>query len=335
MDILGFAFSALVIVLAGTRLSAIADHLADRTGLGEALMGGVFLGATTSISGSVLSATAAWEGLTDLAISNAIGGIAVQTFFLVLVDIWYRGANLEHAAVSTTNTMLAGLLALLLTLPLIAQAVPAVTFVGIHPVTLILFLTYLGGLRYVAEERRNPMWEPRHTRETVEDTPEAPTDGAHLGRLWLQFTLLAALMVGAGLLLKTTGVSLAREWGLTHMVLGTLLTAITTSLPELVTTFAAVRRGALTLAIGGIVGGNSFDVLFLAFADIAYRDGSLYHTMTHQHLAYIALIIAMIIVLMLGLLRREKSGIANIGWESVLIGLLYLASLGLVVSGGP
>ena len=110
MDLIGFALSALIIALAGTRLSGIADRLADRTGIGEALMGGVFLGASTSISGSVLSMVSAYDGFTDLAVSNAIGGIAVQTFFLVLADIFYKKANLEHAAVSSTNIMLAALL---------------------------------------------------------------------------------------------------------------------------------------------------------------------------------------------------------------------------------
>ena len=52
-----------------------------------------------------------------------------------------------------------------------------------------------------------------------------------------------------------------------------LMTAVATSLPELVTTLAAVRRGAAQLAVGGIIGGNAFDVLFLSASDVAYRDG--------------------------------------------------------------
>jgi cation:H+ antiporter len=43
---------------------------------------------------------------------------------------------------------------------------------------------------------------------------------------------------------------------------------------ELVTTIAAVRRGALQLAVGGIIGGNTFDTLFLTAADVSYREGS-------------------------------------------------------------
>ncbi|MFW5739202.1 MAG: hypothetical protein ACOC1F_02430 [Myxococcota bacterium] len=51
----------------------------------------------------------------------------------------------------------------------------------------------------------------------------------------------------------------------------------------------AVRRGALTLAVGGIIGGNSFDVLFVAFADVAYRDGSIYHAITDRRVFLLSL----------------------------------------------
>ena len=107
-----------------------------------------------------------------------------------------------------------------------------------------------------------------------------------------------------------------------------------TSLPELVTSVAAVRRGALTLAVGGIIGGNAFDTIFVAFSDIAYRDGSIYHAITGQQVYLISLTILMTGVLLLGLLRREERGIVNIGFESFLILLLYVGSFTLLSFGG-
>lgn len=112
--------------------------------------------------------------------------------------------------------------------------------------------------------------------------------------------------------------------------LGGLFTAVATSLPELVTAIAAVKQGALTLAVGGIIGGNSFDVLFLAFADISYREGSIYHAITHRQLFIIAMTQAMTGILLLGLLRREKSGFANIGFESILVLMCYLIIIGIL-----
>lgn len=73
-----------------------------------------------------------------MAVSNALGGIAVQTFFLAIADMVYRRANLEHAAASAPNMMQNGLLIVLLALILLTPNLPEVTVWGIHPVTPIL-----------------------------------------------------------------------------------------------------------------------------------------------------------------------------------------------------
>ncbi|MFO7729475.1 MAG: hypothetical protein R6V86_01790, partial [Spirochaetia bacterium] len=98
-----FLAAVLIITLAGIKLSRSADIIADRTGLGEAVVGAVLLGAVTSLSGLTVTLLAAAQGLPQLAISNAFGGIAIQTVFLSIADISYRKANLEHAAASVEN----------------------------------------------------------------------------------------------------------------------------------------------------------------------------------------------------------------------------------------
>ncbi|MDZ7686363.1 MAG: hypothetical protein U5O39_16325 [Gammaproteobacteria bacterium] len=143
-----FSLCALAIALAGTRIARTVDHLADRTGIGEAAAGALLLGGATSLGGSVLSVTAAWNGHAELATSNALGGIAVQTFFLAIADMAYRKANLEHAAASLPNMMQNGLLIALLALIALAPNLPDVTLGGIHPVTPILVGSV--SLRYTA-----------------------------------------------------------------------------------------------------------------------------------------------------------------------------------------
>ena len=106
----GFLASAAVIAIAGTMLAGRADVLADRIGWGEALVGAVLLGGSTSLPGILTSVTTAYQGYPSLSISNAIGGIAVQTAFLAVADLFYRKANLEHAAASVAN-LFAGLAA--------------------------------------------------------------------------------------------------------------------------------------------------------------------------------------------------------------------------------
>lgn len=329
-----FGATVLAIAAAGTAMAVVADRLADRSGLGEAITGGLLLGASTSLSGFITSVSTAWQGYPDLALSNAVGGIAVQTAFLAVADITYRRANLEHAAASLPNLIQGALLICLLSLPLAAGLVPPVTLLGCHPVSFVVLIAYVFGMRLANQTQKEPLWGPKQTEETRTDVPDEPRGGRALYMLLLRFALLFVIVGIAGYVLGQSGIAIAGKTGLSQTIVGTLLTAVSTSLPELVTTLAAVRRGALTLAVGGIIGGNTFDVILVAASDIAYRDGSIYHAASPQPLFVIALTILLTAVLLLGLLRREKYGFANIGFESLLVLLIYAGGTAVLVALG-
>lgn len=335
VTLLIFGSSALVIAIIGTRMARIADRLADLTGLGEAVFGAALLGASTSIPGTVTSVFTAAAGRADLAVGNAVGGIAVQTAFLVIADLSFRRANLEHAAASVPNLINGALLCAMLSLPLLAATGPDLTLWQIHPISPVLLAVYAFGLRLASQTHDKPGWRPVQTRDTLIDAPEETDDGSvNKGRLWLSFLVSAAIVGVAGWLVGVAGIALVRHTGLSETLVGTLFTSVATSLPELVTSVAAVRHGALTLAVGGIIGGNTFDVLFLVFADVAYRDGSLYHGISAQPLFIISLTILLTSTLLLGLIRRERRGVANIGFESFAVLLFYFAGVAVLVLWG-
>lgn len=318
--------------VAGVLMSTTADILADRTGLGEAIVGGILLGISTSLSGVVTSITAAADGNASLAVSNAVGGIAAQTFFLAVADLFYRKVNLEHAAASPTNLLQLALLIGMLSLPLTAALVPPVALFAVHPVTPLLVAAYLAGLVVTKRARDEPMWQPQRTRETKEDTPDDESfRGPSTATLFVRFAVLAAALGVAGWGIAKTGAVIAEGAGISQSVVGALFTAVVTSLPELITTVAAVRRGAVTLAVGGIIGGNTFDVLFLVGADVAYRDGSIFHATASRDLFLLAWAILMAATLLLGLLRRERVGPAGIGFESNALIAIYAAGVAVQV----
>lgn len=327
------AGTALVIVFAGSKLAGIADRLADRTGMGEVIAGAVFVGGSTSLPGAIASMATAAEGYAQLSIGNAVGGLTAQTMFLAIADLAYRRANLEHAAASVTGLTQGVLLVTLLTLPLLAGSAPEVTFWGVHPATVMLLAGYVAGLRLLARIKDEPMWSPVQTRDTRNETdePDGDADAPSTRRLWRQFTIYAALTAIAGYFVGEASTALIDQTPLSEAAIGTLITGVANSLPELVTAIAAVRRGAVNLAVGDVIGGNSFEVLFLAAADIFYRKGSIYHEFTpgNQFTALVAIL--MTGVLLLGLLRRERHGVAGIGFESALVLLLYAASAAVLV----
>jgi cation:H+ antiporter len=317
-----------LVALTGVRLAKYAEHIARRTGLGQAITGAIFLGATTSLSGITTSTTAAWAGEAELAASNAVGGIAAQTVFLAIADMAYRKANLEHAAASDENMLQGALLIALLAIAMTGVMLPDYAILGVHPATPLLLLAYVFGQRLVFKAKGDDMWQPKvteHTQDEDEDKEQKDDhkDEGSMALLWIKFASCGLAIGVLGYLLAKSGVALAEETGLNQTVVGALFTAVATSFPELITAIAAVRRGALTLAVSDIVGGNTFDVIFLAVSDIAFREGSLYHAMGDRPVFLINLTVLMTSVLLLGLIRREKHGLGNIGFESTLLLAIY------------
>ncbi|MEZ5567939.1 MAG: hypothetical protein R3E54_06325 [Halioglobus sp.] len=331
LGILVFRLAALAIVTAGSRLARLSDELADRTGLGEALFGVLLLGCVTSLPDLAATLSAAMDARADLAMSNVMGSMAVNLAFLGIADIVYRKANLEHAAASPVNLMLAVLLIVLLTLPLLAIATPPVALLGVHPVTPLLVFAYLFGLHLVHRAQAKPMWLPRQTRQTVPDTPDQQRRGGLLEG-WLGFIALAALTCAAGWALMEAAKSIADNTGLSDTLVGGFLTALATSTPELVTTIAAIRCGALTLGVSNIFGTNCFNILVVAAADSGYLHGSIYHAVAPTQLLWGLVTILMSAILLLGMLRRQTYGFGRIGFESALMLTVYAVALAVIVA---
>ena len=315
---------ALIIGYFGIKMTKTARDLAKSTGMGEALMGAVFIGASTSLSGITTSVTAAASGYAELAVSNGLGGIAAQTAFLALADIAYRRANLEHAAASAENLFMSTFLLALLAVHALALSVPTLSIFGIHPATIALIIFYAFGVHLLARTHETPMWLPRITRDT---TAESKDQHQHkkkdLLRLWIEFASYAAIVAFAGWALAQLAIPLVEKTGLSHGIVGGFFTAVSTSIPELVVAITAVRMGALNLAVGDIIGGNAFDTLFIAASDIAYREGPIYADVSNAEQFWLANSILMISVLLMGLIYRERHGPGNIGLESVALLILY------------
>lgn len=320
------------IVLVAPRMVQTADRLADVTGLGEALVGAVFVGIATSLPDAVATLTPALAGLPDLAVGNALGGVLGQTAFLAVADIAYRRANLEHAAASLANLMQGTLLVTLLAVVLVALHTPDVAVLGVHPATILLPIVYGYGLRVVNEAEDAPMWRPTQTDETREDVPDDEEYDGGVARLWGRFAVFGLVLATAGFFLGRSGEALVAVAGLGESFVGVFITGVGSSLAELVVSISAVRAGALTLAVGNVIGGNTFDTMLLGLADIGYREGSVYAVVSGEQSAIVGAGIFMTAVLLLGLLRRERHGLGNIGIESSVVLVAYLGVLALLVT---
>lgn len=327
-----FAAATVVVVFVAPRMARVSDELTSRTRLGAALFGAVFLGASTSMPGIVVTVTAAVGGNAELAAANALGGIVAQTMFLALADVAYRKGAVQRAIVSRKSTAQLALVVALLALVVVALGAPAAA-VGPHVTTPLLVAGYLGGIfvirRMPADDADDDIDEasttdvPVESRGSTEHTEQEPS----LRSLWTRYAVFLVALAGSGVALVWAVEPIASSLGLQQAAAGGLLTALATSSPELLTALAAARRGALRLAVGDIAGGNAFDVLFLAAADVAVL-GALYPALGPIHVLMAGVALVLNAVLLVGFVRRGRAIRGTIAPESVVVLVGYACTAG-------
>ncbi|GGM72451.1 cation transporter [Longimycelium tulufanense] len=327
-SVAAFVLAGLLTVLCTVRLVGLGDALADRTGWGEAFFGAVFFGLVTSLSGLVMTGVSAAADHPELAYSNAVGGIAAQTLAIVLADATYRSANLEHAAASAQNLLFGCLLIVLLSTALLASFSPSPTVLGVHPASLLMVALYVGGLTLIRTQER-PLWRAVSTRETRPDVPteHGRFDTRRARSLWAEFAALALLVVVGGWVVARAAANMVAATGLTAGFVGAVFMGLVNAAPETVTAVAAVRRGAMTLAVAAIIGGNTLDALNLVVGDVAFRPGSLFHAAGTDQLFLTTAALLMTAVLLGGLLVRQRRGWFRLGFDGVLLIVIYLSAV--------
>ncbi|WP_231602756.1 hypothetical protein [Neorhodopirellula pilleata] len=143
-----FSVGAVLVWLAGTKLSKYVDLIADRTGLGKAFAGALLLGGATSLPELATTLTAAWSNAAEMAGANLLGGVVMQIAVLAVIDaVVLRGRPLTFFS-PQSSLLIAGVLLI----ALVALASAAVTSgelvsyggIGFWPV--LLFTAYVGSL---------------------------------------------------------------------------------------------------------------------------------------------------------------------------------------------
>ena len=137
--------------------------------------------------------------------------------------------------------------------------------------------------------------------------------------LWLGlFALMSAIIIGAGVLLAKAGDRIADVTGLGGLLIGMVLVAAATSLPEIAVAVSAVVEGSPDLAIGNLLGSNMANMALLALVDVIYR-GRVWHRVGSGHARTAAVAIALTSVAVLGILKPFGLTVGWVGVESIII----------------
>ncbi len=123
----------------------------------------------------------------------------------------------------------------------------------------------------------------------------------------LTFIASALVIIAAGSVLTHFVDDLAEKTGLGRLLLGSILLAGATSLPELVTDISAVRAGYVDLALGDLLGSSLFNLLILAGADLAFhRPGKMFSRSAARHILSGTLSIALTALVAMSILMGPK-----------------------------
>jgi cation:H+ antiporter len=194
-----------------------------------------------------------------------------------------------------------------------------------------LAAAYVASLYTIRRYEQRPEWiaanKPAEHADTGASLTAAGNPPRSLRGLVLRFVVAALGVLIAGSLVARTGEAIALQSGLGSSFVGATLVAVSTSLPEVSTTFKAVRLGAYGMAVSNILGTNAVSVALLLVGDIAYRGGPILDALDRPALFLAALGVVTTAIYLWGLLERRDKTVLGMGVDSAAVLACYLAGI--------
>jgi len=314
---LQFAFSAVVIVFAAIKLAEYGDVIAVRTKLSGMFIGTLLLAGATSLPELLSSLNALAVDAPDLAAGGMFGSSMFNMLTLAILDLLNQNARIlrrvamNHAMTASLANLMTGLVVFFILADLPAK----LGWVGMD--SLIIIVAYGVGIRIIQGNAAPPPPIPE------EKNDEIPS----LRRALLGFAGATAMLFVITPLLVRSADQIGTLTGLSAGFIGATLLAIVTSLPELVTTVAAVRFGAYDLAVGNLFGSNIFNMFALGLTDLFYFDG---HFISEINPTFaLAGLLALLLtgLALIGNLARIERRLKYVEIDALVIFIGYLAGM--------
>jgi cation:H+ antiporter len=329
-----FLASAAVIWVAGVRLTGTTDTIAARFGLGEALGGVILLAIATNLPEIAITASAAWSGELGVAVGNILGGIAIQTLVLVLLDAFgMKGEKrpLTYRAASLTLVIEGLLVIAVLILAVMATQLPASLILArVTPDAALIALFWVAGVWLIARANRGLPWHDAPDGQGKPKGHSKKNKGALTPGTLRAMAIFAAGAIAtlfAGITIEESGSALAGHIGMSGVLFGATVLAAATALPELSTGLTSTRLKDYQLAISDIFGGNAFlPVLFLLATLMSGKAVLPHASATDIYLA--ALGILLTCIYLAGLIFRPGRRILGLGIDSLAVLILYAIGIG-------
>lgn len=222
-----------------------AAGIAKKLGIPQLIIGLTIVAMGTSMPEAAVSITAALQENAGITIGNIVGSNILNILIILGVTALITNVAIQK---STLYYEIPYMIAITIVLMIFGITGGKITFIeGI--IFWLLFIVFLGYL-FVMSKKGNSQED-----EEVKDIP-----------VWkcILFMLVGGVMVVKGSDFAVSGASaIARFFGMSERFIGLTIVAFGTSLPELVTSVTAAKKGNAGIAIGNIVGSNIFNILFV------------------------------------------------------------------------
>ncbi len=240
--------------------------LAERTGLPKIVIGATVVSLGTTLPEAFVSVMAAYMGNPGLALGNGVGSIIADTGLIFGLTCVLATVPVNRFILNRTGWVQVGAATLLVVIAIAAlmtsEGEPMLErWVG------FLFLALLAGYMYITY-----VWARQGSVLAMgngEDEAAAAHELMGIGKCWLMvITGLVMIVAGARVLVPAAS-EIAIRFGVPDDVIAATMVAFGTSLPELMTAIAAVRKGHPEITVGNIVGADVLNVLFVIGAAAA------------------------------------------------------------------
>jgi len=333
-----FFFAALLVIIAGTRLTKSAEILGERWGFGSGWAGVLLLPLATSLPELTTSLRAALIDAPDLAAGNLFGSNLFNITIIVIID-FLQGkksifflASKRHALAAFLGIFLMCIAGsgIFFPLPFLWKS-----WVGLDTVILFCGYFFAAALLTSFEKRNSHLHKNDHVfipERSFSNNPQKKINNlsGSAKHALAHFIVASMVILFAGVALTDAADIISIKTGLGRTFIGSIALAIATSLPEVTTTTTAARMGKPNMAIGNILGANVYNMFILAIIDIFYLKGSLLQSISFQHLITIGAAIMLTLMVIMGLFLRPKTSIGHISLPSFLIFIGYVAAFAIL-----
>ncbi|MGL4655807.1 MAG: calcium/sodium antiporter [Sarcina sp.] len=228
-----------------------ASSIAKKIGIPSVIVGLTIVSIGTSAPELSVSLTSAMNGSNGLAVGNVLGSNLFNTLVVLGATAIVSPLIIKKSLVKID--LLVSLLVTILLYVLIFIFGKAGDLSKIDGLILVLIsIFYIGFLIYSSKKNNNSGIEDRNTYKNVKVIPK------------IIFSIVGVcLIIFGGDLVVSSASSIATDLGMSEKLIGLTIVAIGTSLPELVTSVVAARKGENGIALGNVLGSNIFNIILI------------------------------------------------------------------------